>query len=67
MIRCFCSFLKKIFHPVEILREIAIVDTPGTNAIVAHHQEITEGFVPAADLIVFVFEAKNKRLILVSK
>lgn len=52
-------YLKKIFHPVEILREIAIVDTPGTNAIVAHHQEITEGFVPAADLIVFVFEAKN--------
>lgn len=52
-------YLKKIFQPVEILREIAIVDTPGTNAIVAHHQEITEGFVPAADLIVFVFEAKN--------
>jgi GTPase SAR1 family protein len=52
-------FLKKIFQPVEILREIAIVDTPGTNAIVANHQEITEGFVPAADLIVFVFEAKN--------
>ena len=52
-------YLKKIFQPVEILREIAIVDTPGTNAIVAHHQQITEGFVPAADLIVFVFEAKN--------
>ena len=52
-------YLKKIFQPVEILREIAIVDTPGTNAIVAHHQEITEGFVPTADLIVFVFEAKN--------
>ncbi|MCU0451501.1 MAG: dynamin family protein [Bernardetiaceae bacterium] len=51
--------LKKLLYPLEILKEIAIVDTPGTNTIVAHHQEITEGFIPAADLIVFVFEAKN--------
>ena len=53
------KYLKKIFLPVEILREIAIVDTPGTNTIVEHHQEITEQFIPASDLIVFVFEAKN--------
>lgn len=52
-------YLKKILLPVEILREIAIVDTPGTNTIVEHHQEITERFIPASDLIVFVFEAKN--------
>ena len=52
-------FLKRISLPVEILKEIAIVDTPGTNTIVAHHQEITERFIPATDLIVFVFEAKN--------
>jgi GTPase SAR1 family protein len=52
-------YLKKLFYPIEILREIAIVDTPGTNTIVAHHQQITESFVPASDLIVFVFEAKN--------
>lgn len=52
-------FLKKIHFPVDILREIAIVDTPGTNTIVEHHQEITENFIPASDLIVFVFEAKN--------
>lgn len=51
--------LKKVFLPVEILQEIAIVDTPGTNTIVAHHQEITERFIPFSDLIVFVFEAKN--------
>ncbi|MEM6321872.1 MAG: dynamin family protein [Bacteroidota bacterium] len=53
------EFLKKIYQPVEILKEIAIVDTPGTNAIVKHHQQITENFIPASDLIVFVFEAKN--------
>ncbi len=52
-------YLKKIHQPVEILKEIAIVDTPGTNTIVAHHQEITERFIPYSDLIVFVFEAKN--------
>ncbi len=53
------DYLKKIYHPVEILKEICIVDTPGTNTIIDHHQEITERFIPAADLIVFVFEAKN--------
>ena len=51
--------LKRIYLPVGILSEIAIVDTPGTNTIVAHHQEITERFVPGSDLVVFVFEAKN--------
>ena len=53
------EYLKKIYHPVEILKEIAIVDTPGTNTIIKHHQEITERFIPVSDLIVFVFEAKN--------
>jgi GTPase SAR1 family protein len=51
--------VKKITAPYEILKEIAIVDTPGTNTIIAHHQEITENFIPYSDLIVFVFEAKN--------
>ncbi|MDF1696009.1 MAG: dynamin family protein [Saprospiraceae bacterium] len=50
---------KRIFQPVDILKEIAIVDTPGTNTIVDHHQEITERFIPHSDLIVFVFESKN--------
>jgi len=52
-------FLKKIMQPIDILKEITIVDTPGTNTIIGHHQEITERFVPSSDLIVFVFEAKN--------
>ncbi len=53
------EYLKKVFHPVDILKEIAIVDTPGTNTIIQHHQEITQRFIPVSDLIVFVFEAKN--------
>ncbi len=52
-------YLKKIYITEDVLSEIAIVDTPGTNTIVAHHQEITETFIPYSDLIVFVFEAKN--------
>lgn len=52
-------YLKRIKQPVDILKEIAIVDTPGTNTIIDHHQEITEKFIPVSDLIVFVFEAKN--------
>ncbi len=53
------EYLKKITVPAEILKEIAIVDTPGTNTIIDHHQEITEKFIPVSDLIIFVFEAKN--------
>lgn len=52
-------YLRKIYEPAEILREISVVDTPGTNTISAHHQEITERFIPRSDLVVFVVEAKN--------
>lgn len=52
-------YLKQVQLPIPILKEITIVDTPGTNTIVEHHQEITESYIPASDLIVFVFEAKN--------
>ncbi|NJN40699.1 MAG: Dynamin family protein, partial [Gammaproteobacteria bacterium] len=31
-----------------------IVDTPGTNSLVKKHQEITERFIPRADLVLFV-------------
>lgn len=53
------QYLKRITQPIEILKDVAIVDTPGTNTIIDHHQEITEKFIPASDLIVFVFESKN--------
>ena len=52
-------YLKKVYQPNPILKDIAIVDTPGTNTIITHHQEITERFIPGSDLIVFVFESKN--------
>jgi small GTP-binding protein len=43
--------------PVEILRAIDIVDTPGTNAIYREHETITAGFVPRADIVLFVTSA----------
>ena len=36
-----------------------MVDTPGTNCIEDNHQQITESFVPLADLIIFVLPAPN--------
>ncbi len=47
------------YQPVAFLRDFNIVDTPGTNTIVADHQTITEQFVPQADLIIFVFSVVN--------
>lgn len=52
-------FLKEVALPVEILKNIAIVDTPGTNSIIEGHQIITEKFIPESDLVVFVFPAVN--------
>src|SRR5690606_30552177 len=44
-------------HPSPLLADIALVDTPGTNAIIQRHQELTERFVPRADLLLFVTSA----------
>jgi small GTP-binding protein len=43
--------------PVDLLREIHIVDTPGTNAIIREHEKITADFVPRSDLVLFVTSA----------
>ncbi len=43
--------------PVELLREISIVDTPGTNAIIREHELITSQFVPRSDLVLFITSA----------
>lgn len=45
--------------PAEILKQITIVDTPGTNSKELDHQIITEKFIPHANLIVFVFMTEN--------
>ena len=44
-------------HPSDWLRHLALVDTPGTNAVIRRHEEITERFVPRSDLVLFVTSA----------
>src|SRR5688572_6798001 len=48
------DYVVEQFYPVEFLRNITLVDTPETNSIVQRHQEITEDFIPRADLVLFV-------------
>lgn len=45
--------------PVDWLQEINLVDTPGTNAVIQRHQEITEHFIPRSDLVLFVTSAER--------
>ena len=47
------------FLPIDFLHNFNVVDTPGTNTMVAEHQRITEQFVPRADLVLFVFSVVN--------
>ena len=50
---------ERVRLPKPVLRDITIVDTPGTNSIIRNHQTITEHYIPKSDLVVFVFPAKN--------
>ena len=43
--------------PADLLRDVHIVDTPGTNAIIREHEQLTAEFVPRADLVLFVTSA----------
>jgi small GTP-binding protein len=49
--------LKVITAPVDLLRDVHIVDTPGTNAVIREHERITTEFVPRSDLVLFVTSA----------
>jgi len=51
------AYLLERTHPAEVLRELNIVDTPGTNAIIRRHEELTRDFVPRSDLVLFVTSA----------
>ena len=51
--------LRKVGLPIERLKDISIVDTPGTNTIIQEHQIVTERYIPNSDLTFFVLFAKN--------
>src|SRR3982750_227218 len=51
------DFVVERTFPAGFLREISIVDTPGTNAILRRHEELTRNFVPRSDLVLFITSA----------
>ncbi len=45
------------YYPARFLSDITVVDTPGTNAIIREHEQLTRRFVPRADIVLFVTSA----------
>jgi len=46
-------------YPLPLLKELNIVDTPGTNAIIRQHERLTDEFVPRSDLVLFITSADH--------
>ena len=46
-------------YPLPLLKELNIVDTPGTNAIIRQHEQLTDEFIPRSDLVLFVTSADH--------
>ena len=40
--------------PVPLLKDVRIVDTPGTNAILREHESLTTDFIPRSDIVIFI-------------
>ena len=49
--------IEEITAPVDLLRQVQIVDTPGTNALDRAHEALTREYVPRSDLVLFVTSA----------
>lgn len=46
-------------YPLPMLKEINIVDSPGTNAIIRQHERLTDEFIPRSDFVLFVTSAER--------
>jgi small GTP-binding protein len=49
--------VRVVTAPADLLRDVHIVDTPGTNAIIREHEQLTAEFVPRSDMVLFVTSA----------
>ncbi len=47
------------FLPLDILRDVNIIDSPGLEAIKEAHTKITKSFVNRADVVFWMFSAEN--------
>src|SRR5574339_409767 len=46
-------------YPLPLLKELNIVDTPGTNAVIRYHERLTEEFMPRSDLVLLTTSADH--------
>jgi small GTP-binding protein len=46
-----------VMYPLPLLKEVNFVDSPGTNAIIREHEQLTNEFVPRSDLVLFTTSA----------
>jgi GTPase Era involved in 16S rRNA processing len=46
--------LCRVIYPIESLKDITLIDTPGTNSVFVEHEKIIEGFIHRAELVVFI-------------
>jgi small GTP-binding protein len=46
--------LSRVTYPLDTLKEITLVDTPGTNSIFVEHEGIIENFIHRAELVIFI-------------
>ncbi|HMB24044.1 MAG TPA: dynamin family protein [Anaerolineales bacterium] len=46
-------------YALPLLKELNIVDTPGTNAVIRHHERLTNEFMPRSDLVLFTTSADH--------
>jgi GTP-binding protein EngB required for normal cell division len=66
-------FVQRRTLPLQFLEGVALVDTPGTNAVIERHQTITETFLPRADLLLFLtsadraFTESERRFLLIAR
>ena len=49
--------VKNIYIPVDWLKTINLVDSPGLNSMYQDHQEITSSFIPRCDIVFFLTSA----------
>jgi small GTP-binding protein len=48
-----------VTYPLPLLKELNMVDSPGTNAINRQHERLTSDYVPRSDLVLFVTSAER--------
>ena len=46
-----------VTYPLPLLKQVSIVDSPGSNALIRKHERLTDEFVPRSDLVLFTTSA----------